>query len=185
MAAKTFKIPLETEVRAYMAERKPDWPKMFINYYAEKFYNYYMANGWVQGKGKPLKSWQAAFISNWQNLKWEEDMKELNKYVIKENGTPSKEPKSNVWQRLDQLGLQCMKDSESIDKATYFKVYEWLKERGLIQLDKYQEQLRDEITSRLENKEQQEKILTVKMVFQNISGKGKTFVELAKQKATL
>lgn len=32
---------------------------------AERFFDYYDANGWTQGKGKPIKNWQAA-ARNWE-----------------------------------------------------------------------------------------------------------------------
>lgn len=50
--------PTVEEVRQYMN---------FKNYpdEAEAFVNHYTANGWVQGRGKPLKDWKAA-VANWQ-----------------------------------------------------------------------------------------------------------------------
>lgn len=55
---KKFIPPTLDEVKKYAEERilqkKPFVP-------VEKFFNYYTANGWVQGKGKPIKDWKAAY----------------------------------------------------------------------------------------------------------------------------
>ncbi|MBR3997206.1 MAG: hypothetical protein IKI93_02550, partial [Clostridia bacterium] len=32
---------------------------------AESFHDFYSANGWVQGKGKPIKDWRAA-VRTWE-----------------------------------------------------------------------------------------------------------------------
>ena len=37
---------------------------------AEQFFNHYEANGWVQGKNKPLKNWQAA-VRTWEKNSYE------------------------------------------------------------------------------------------------------------------
>ena len=41
------------EVEAYCKERGNGVD-------AQRFFDYYEANGWVQGKGKPIKDWKAA-----------------------------------------------------------------------------------------------------------------------------
>lgn len=53
-----FVPPTLEEVRAYCQERKN-------NVDPERFRDYYLANGWVQGKGKPIKDWKAA-VRTWE-----------------------------------------------------------------------------------------------------------------------
>lgn len=58
---KIFTPPTLAEVKAYCAERHNT-----VN--AERFLDFYTANGWVQGKGKPIKDWKAA-IRTWEDTK--------------------------------------------------------------------------------------------------------------------
>jgi len=53
-----FVPPTVLEVADYCVERKN-------NVDAEAFVNFYTANGWVQGKGKPIKDWKAA-VRTWE-----------------------------------------------------------------------------------------------------------------------
>lgn len=55
---KRFVPPTVEEVAAYCKERQNR-----IN--AQHFVDFYTANGWVQGKGKPIKDWRAA-VRNWE-----------------------------------------------------------------------------------------------------------------------
>lgn len=50
--------PTLEEVQAYCKEKQ-------YTFDAVMFWNHYEANGWVQGKGKPIKSWQAC-CNTWQ-----------------------------------------------------------------------------------------------------------------------
>lgn len=54
---KRFTPPTVEEVRAYSQEKH-------LNLDPEHFCDYYEANGWIQGKGKPIKDWKAA-ARNW------------------------------------------------------------------------------------------------------------------------
>lgn len=54
-----FVPPTLEEVRAYCRERGN-------NVDAQRFIDHYEANGWVQGKGKPIKDWKAA-VRTWEN----------------------------------------------------------------------------------------------------------------------
>lgn len=53
-----FTPPTKEEVQAYCNERKN-------NVDVERFIDFYTANGWVQGKGKPIKDWKAA-VRTWE-----------------------------------------------------------------------------------------------------------------------
>ena len=56
--AKRFIPPTIEEVQAYCTERGN-------NIDPERFVDFYTANGWVQGKGKPIKDWKAA-VRTWE-----------------------------------------------------------------------------------------------------------------------
>lgn len=55
---KRFCPPTLEEVKMYCEERQNDVD-------AERFFDYYSANGWVQGKGTPIKDWKAC-IRTWE-----------------------------------------------------------------------------------------------------------------------
>lgn len=92
----SFKIPLQTEVQAYIQEKK-GWPEKFCKHYAEKFWNYYQSNGWKIGNKAPMKDWKAAFCSQWQTLKWMEDINMLNA-CLKQDIRPAAAPPVTVGQ---------------------------------------------------------------------------------------
>jgi signal recognition particle subunit SEC65 len=56
-SAKRFTPPTTEEVREFCKEKG-------YNIDAEYFVDYYTANGWVQGKGKPVKDWKAC-VRTW------------------------------------------------------------------------------------------------------------------------
>lgn len=61
-----FTRPTLEEIIAYCKERNNSVD-------AQRFYDYYSANGWVQGKGKPIKDWKAC-VRLWErNSKPTED----------------------------------------------------------------------------------------------------------------
>ncbi len=55
--------PSPEEIRTYLREKAGHWPESEREHLAERFYNYYQANGWRVGKN-PMKDWQAA-ARNW------------------------------------------------------------------------------------------------------------------------
>ena len=72
---KPFVKPTVDEVRAYCEERKNG-----IN--PQRFINYYEANGWVQGKGKPIKDWKAA-VRNWEENEFNSDKQKSTSNIDK------------------------------------------------------------------------------------------------------
>lgn len=60
-----FVPPTLEEVKAYCAERHN-------NVNVERFMAFYEANGWVQGKGKPIKDWKAT-VRTWEDSKPHQD----------------------------------------------------------------------------------------------------------------
>lgn len=66
--AKRFTPPTLEEVREYCKERANGIdPQRFIDYYT--------ANGWIQGKGKPIKDWKAC-IRTWERFNKTEKQEE-------------------------------------------------------------------------------------------------------------
>ena len=53
-----FIPPTEEEIAAYCHERQNDVD-------ARRFFDYYTANGWTQGRGKPIRDWRAA-VRTWE-----------------------------------------------------------------------------------------------------------------------
>ena len=58
LRASRFTPPTVDEVRAYCTQRKNSVDP-------ERFVDFYSANGWKQGKGKPIVDWQAA-VRTWE-----------------------------------------------------------------------------------------------------------------------
>lgn len=81
MAARplSFKIPLQSEIQAYMKAKK-NWPDQFCAYYAERFWGFYASNGWKVSGRAAMRDWKAAFNSQWQHLKFKEDIEMLARY---------------------------------------------------------------------------------------------------------
>jgi hypothetical protein len=69
-AKRVFNVPEKDEIRSYFKtligdSTKPgSWPEDKCNLEADSLLDHYTANGWSQGRGKPIKDWKAA-CRNW------------------------------------------------------------------------------------------------------------------------
>lgn len=68
-----FISPTVEEIKAYCLERKNDVD-------AERFFNFYSANGWKQGHGKPIVDWKAA-VRVWERQTSVNAGKEVHDHV--------------------------------------------------------------------------------------------------------
>ena len=79
---KKFVPPTVEEVEAYCRERENTID-------AQHFVDYYTANGWVQGKGKPIKDWKAT-VRTWERNSGEKKNERNNAGVTTRDSGESK-----------------------------------------------------------------------------------------------
>lgn len=178
-----FKIPLETEILTYVKEvnekKGYNWPIEFCKYYTERFYNFYQSNGWKVSGRAAMKDWKAAFNSQWQTIKFKEDIEELNKWKGAQKNTPLKSKDVvDPMARLDLRMQQYLKDDSSIPDGVYLNIYDYIQPKGMIVVDSEQEEIIEKMTSFCEDENegaQRRKMLEVKFTFINMNAKGKTF----------
>lgn len=136
MAKNTFVIPTIEEIIEYVKEKKPIWPKAFIDWYSNKFFSSYESSGWrlSAGRGGPVKNWKAAFNNNWQTLKYKEDFDMLTVLTPK--------PKSIDEDTLNYLNdaLEEYRKDHKMEKIRLAACYDWLKEHKLIKISFAQKQ---------------------------------------------
>lgn len=118
-----FKIPLQTEVQAYM-KTKMGWPDKFCEYYAEKFWCAYQASGWKLSNGNAVKDWQACFNSQWKTLKFKEDIELLNS--LTKTKVVQGSPGTDI-EHLDALLIQYKTKFESVTREQFASWYDYLK----------------------------------------------------------
>jgi hypothetical protein len=79
----TLNAPKDKEKVSKKIKRKPQNIEEVKKYFKEKnievdpykFYNFYEANGWVQGKNKPIKNWKAC-VATWRSREDQEKPKQ-------------------------------------------------------------------------------------------------------------
>lgn len=138
MSNKIFKPPEIIEIEIYIKEKK-EWPDEFIKYYADRFYNFYTSNGWKVSGRAAMKDWKAAFNSQWQTLKFKEDIDALNKIKLKAKGetqktNSNKSASMTDIEKLDDLLASYKKNSSSINFESLADWYEYLKTNKLMRV---------------------------------------------------
>lgn len=164
-----FKVPLQSEVAVYIKQKK-NWPEEFVNYYTERFWSFYQSNGWkVSGKAA-MKDWKAAFNSQWQVLKFKEDIEFFNK--CKPVETISKKHSDQNLNYINEVMAEYKRSFENVKKETLAHIYDYLKSQKLLMLTKEQCQEVKEIYS---ERIMEGKAACVSITFQKMINQGKQF----------
>lgn len=164
-----FKVPLQSEVEIYIKSKK-NWPDEFVKYYTDRFWNFYQSNGWkVSGKAA-MKDWKAAFNSQWQTLKFKEDIEMFNK--CKPAEVISKKHSDQNLNYINDVMMEYKVRYDSIKKETLAHIYDYLKTQKLLILTKEQCQELKQIYS---GREMEGKAACVAITFQTMITNGKHF----------
>ena len=94
---KRFVPPTLQEVKDYCSERKN-------NVDAERFFDYYSTNGWVQGKNKPIKDWKAC-VRTWERGNGFETTAKKTKESISEH-----------WEKVEKRAMPTAEEIEFFKK---------------------------------------------------------------------
>ncbi len=120
-----MKVPTIEEVSDYIMQ-KMQWVEPFCDYYADKFWNHYQASGWKLSNGNTMKDWKAAFNSQWQRLKYKEDIEVRDQMTKEHKKTITPISYLNDSLELHKLGKYKPKTEEVLN------IFGWLKENGYI-----------------------------------------------------
>lgn len=155
---KPFKIPLQSEVVVFIKE-KSNWPQKFCEYYAEKFWSHYNSNGWkVSGKAA-MKSWTSAFLCNWQQPRFKEDVDFLNKCIAEDPSIPSKEKQPS---QLNWWLTQYTKHWDKITDQQLASMYDYMKERKVLKMTPEE---KDQVKKNCNGDVTKGKALCIKIIF--------------------
>jgi hypothetical protein len=177
-----FKVPLQSEVQAYIKEKK-GWPDKFCQHYADKFWNYYNSNGWKVGNKAPMKDWKSAFNAQWQVLKFKDDIDFLNACLKSQQeqprGTtaaPAPDQEQSTLMYIDEIMAYYEKNWEQVEEVRLASCYDWLKENKLMRISP-EEGLRAKQSCNGDT--MKGKAICVKILFEKMITRGMTFKQLA------
>jgi hypothetical protein len=184
---KAFQIPTIEEVEKFMNEAKPDWPVVFVARMARKFWHRYQTVGWLYG-GRLMKDWHHAFWTNWNELKYPDDIKALEEalksyqhkvlqderrrksaglFAVAEGPGPS--PFDRWLEQMDAIYAAWMvgnaKDSQLREAA------DWLRSEKLLLLPKVQQ---EQIIADAGNNGDLRVLLAIRQFFCNLKAKDLT-----------
>jgi hypothetical protein len=182
-----FVEPSIEEVQAFMKKVMADWPEAFCAYYAEKFWMSYEKSGWrlSAGKGGKMKSWTAAFHSNWKHLDYEQDRKKLDVLkaqeaarqakLIKRDGLPALTANEIGAEAVDGLMKEYLAHPTHVAKERLAACYEWLKVNLKPRLSKDQTAI---VIAMSEHDPAKARATVVGWVFEAVGNKGQSFKQL-------
>lgn len=163
-----FSIPLQSEVELYIKEKK-GWPDAFCKYYAERFWNNYQAAGWKLSNGNTMKDWKAAFNSQWQTLKFKEDIDFLNKCLAKDPMVPA------ATKEIAYLN-DCLSDYKAkwdrVAESQLSFIYDYMKERRMIKMTQEEKEQAKEFCN---GDIMKGKALAIKLIFNRMITNGSRF----------
>jgi hypothetical protein len=128
---KGFEIPRLQEVAIYIQTKK-SWPPRFVEYYADRFWNFYQSNGWKVSGRAAMKDWKAAFNSQWQFLKFKEDIDKLNECM---KDQPLVNGKDDTVGYVEGVLIQYVTHPTQVPHERLASCYDWLKERELLRIN--------------------------------------------------
>lgn len=155
---KRFTVPLQATVSAYIREKK-GWPAKFCDHYADRFWNHYQAQGWRLSNNVPMKDWRAAFNSQWQRPKYEEDQQMLARLQEEERKAAEKETPEMYLNRCLVLHG---KGAYKPPREEVLKIYDYLVETGRMKLT--QEEV-ESIVERGKGSQSMCRMLAVRTIF--------------------
>jgi hypothetical protein len=155
---KRFTVPLQTTVSAYIHEKK-GWPKAFCDHYADRFWNHYQAQGWRLSNNVPMKDWRAAFNSQWQTPKFDEDKELLKRLQDEERKAATKETPEMY---LNRCLILHGKSQYKPTKEEVLGIYDYLKETGRMKLTREEV---DSIVERANGSQAMCRMLAVRTLF--------------------
>lgn len=176
---KAFKIPDLFEVEEFIRYRQSSWPEDFVTYYAEKFWSFYQARGWRLSSNVAMKDWQAAFNSQWKNLKYDEDIKKLEE--CRKKPIPAKNNLVNSDRTVEYLDdLLSQFKSGSYRWEDLATPYKYLFESSLM---RFTPEEREKLVADAGNNKEYGRYLAVKMFFGKLLAQNLTFSEYIKKRA--
>lgn len=164
---RVFKIPLRSEVSKYIHE-KTGWPEKFCDHYADKFWYFYQAKGWVVGKS-PMKDWKAAFNSQWKTIKDQEDNKLLTKLQSEESKESDPIKYLNKCLELHKQGKY------KPSKEEVLGIYDYLKSTGKINKGTFTQAEWDKMVADAGNSKERGRMLAVKRLFDKLNAQNTYF----------
>jgi len=171
---KTFQPPSILDIVEFVSGKNLGWPQSFVEYISEKFWNHYEAQGWVLSNRVPMKSWTAAFNSNWKGLPFEDDRKKLAEMKVKTMVQPVM-----INNSTDQTPAYIETLFQDF-KAGRIDSYKWLRENGHLA---FSAQETEGLIRDAGNEKWYGRFLSVRLFFRKLIEQGLTFQEYIKKQA--
>lgn len=166
-------IPLREQVSAYMHE-KMGWSKTFCDYYAERFWYHYQAQGWKLANGNLMKDWRAAFNSQWQRPKQKEDIAMLEECTKKDAAQKRKQSPEDY---LNECLVKHKAGQYKPIPEELLGIFAHLKENGTIAANLTKQDI-EKCVVKGGNSKDKMRMYCVRILFDKFIEQGKTFTNV-------